>query len=148
MYKYTVSEVVPSIRKIKQIKDVFQKEYMNFIRDFSEEAFYEYSRYMKALQSFPRNDDEADFINFEEAFFNQEEAWNFIRDIIKLFDLLDSYECNICIVKATCYVNMTDEKPDIDRCDEVYEIRDFKIGFILFLYLKYFRTEKASLIYD
>jgi hypothetical protein len=148
MKTYSVSQVVPSIRKIRLIKDVFQKEYNDFISDFGEKAFDEYGRYMRALDTYPQNEDETDFCEFEKAFYNQKDAWNFIREIIQLFDRLYRYKCKNCIVRGSCYANMTDTEPDTDLCGEAFYIRDFKVGLILFIYLKYFKTEKASSIYD
>jgi hypothetical protein len=146
MDKYNPSQVVPSLIKVRDIKDNFQKEYENFISDYSPEAFDEYSRYMRAWEKYPRNEDEEDFLSFEHAFYDNREAWNFIREIIESFGYINKCECVNCFVRATCFNNMDDTR-DVD-CEEVYWIRDFKIGFILFLYLKYFKTEKASLIYD
>jgi hypothetical protein len=148
MKTYSVSQVVPSIGKIRPIKDAFQKEFDDFIYDCSDEAFDEYGRYMRARGKYPRNEDEADFCEFEEAFYDQRDAWKFIREIIQLFDLLYEFKCENCIVRASCYANMTDTEPDIDFCYEAHRIRDFKVGFILFIYLKYFKTEKTPLIYD
>ena len=147
MNRYSVSQVVPSIEKIRKIKEAFQKEYEYFIHDYSEEPFKEYSRYMSALQAFPRNEDEDDFVEFVDAFYNEKKAWKFYREIIELFDYLKKLECEECVVRASCYENMTDEQPDKD-CPEPENLRDWKFGLILFIYLKYFTAEKYSLIYD
>ena len=147
MNRYSVWAVVPSIDKIRTIKDVFQKEYEFFIRDFSDEAYNEYSRFMRALDKYPKAEDESDFVDFADAFYDEKEAWKFFREIYELFDYLKELECEFCIVRATCYEGMTDEQPDKD-CPELERLRDWKYGLILFIYLKYFTTEKYSMIYD
>lgn len=146
MVSYNISQVVPSIIKIRKIKDEFKKEYDYFISDYSEESFNEYSRYMKVIEWYPLNLFKIEFFDFVDAFYNKKQAWDFIRDIIIEFDYEDEIDCKDCLKKAMCYVNMDDDSRD--DCDELYKIRDFKQGFLIFLFLKYFKTKKKSLIYD
>ena len=152
MRAYKISEVVPSIEKIRKIIDAFHGEYDYFINDSSDGPFMEYSRYMKALELFRIpggilfTEDQVNFCLFVEAFYNQTEGWDFIRGILNEFDYFKEYDCENCLVRPACYGKMTDERPP--DCEQAYEIRDWKFGLLLFIYLKYFKTEKASLIYD